>query len=103
MTEAIAERSLQYTARDSVERKDLVVRIFSPFIVPAGSVSFDVDGVVAGCRWELEGLPEKVSDTSYGADSVQALQLAVNVDEVLFALRRKYDFYFPSGEPYFED
>ena len=103
MTESIAERSLQYALRGGGERKDLVVRIFSPFIVPTGSVSFEVDGFVAGCRWELDGLPEKVSDTAYGADSVQALQLAVNIDGVLAALRRKYDFYFPSGEPYFED
>ncbi|MBL8262824.1 MAG: hypothetical protein JNM58_10385 [Xanthomonadaceae bacterium] len=103
MTESIAERSLQYTLRGGGERKALVVRIFSPFIVPAGSVNFEVDGVVAGCRWELDGLPERVSDTTYGADAVQALQLAVNVEGVLASLRGKYDFYFPSGEPYFGD
>ena len=103
MTESIAERSLQYSIRGSGERRDLVIRVFSPFIVPAGSVNFEVDGIVAGCRWEVDGLPEKVSDTTYGADSVQALQLAVNFDGVLASLRRKYDFYFPSGEPYFED
>ncbi|KRA51102.1 hypothetical protein ASD77_15875 [Pseudoxanthomonas sp. Root65] len=103
MTERIAERSLQYAVRGGGQRKDLVIRIFSPFIVPVGSVNFEVDGVVAGCRWELEGLPEKVSDTTYGADSVQALQLAANIDGVLAALRDKYDFYFRSGEPYFED
>ena len=103
MTESIAERSLRYSIRGSEERRGLVIRIFSPFIVPAGSVDFDADGVVAGCQWELDGLPEKVSDTTYGADSVQALQLAVNVDGVLASLRHKYDFYFPSGEAYFED
>lgn len=103
MTEGIAKRSLQYSVRGSNDRKDLVIRIFAPFIIPAGSVNFDVDGDVAGCRWELDGLPETVSDTAYGADSVQALQLAANIDSVLASLRRKYDFYFPSGEPYFED
>jgi hypothetical protein len=103
MTESIAERPLQYSVRGGKERRDFVIRIFSPFIVPAGTVNFDVDGIVAGCSWELDGFPEKVSDTAYGADSVQALQLAANVDDVLASFRRKYDFYFPSGEPYFED
>ncbi len=103
MTESIAERSLQYSIRGSAERRDLVIRVFPPFIVPAGSVNFEVDGIVAGCRWEVDGLPESVSDTTYGADSVQALQLAINFDGVLASLQRKYDFYFPSGESYFED
>ncbi len=103
MTVSIAERSLQYSVLGSGERRDLVIRIFAPFVVPAGTVKFEVDGTVAGCRWEFDGLPENVSDTDYGADSVQALQLAANIDGVLTSLRRKYDFYFPSGEPYFED
>lgn len=103
MTESIAERSLQYSGPGSNDRKDLVIRIFAPFIVPAGTVNFDVDGSVAGCCWEFDGLPETVSDTAYGADSLQALQLAANIDSVLASLRHKYDFYFPSGEPYFEE
>jgi len=102
MTESIAVRSLQYSVLGSNDRKGLVIRIFVPFIVPAGSVNFDVDGIAAGCRWEFDDLPENVSDTVYGADSVQVLQLAANIDSVLGSLRRKYDFCFPSGDPYFE-
>ena len=103
MTEPIAERSLCYSLAGGNERRNLVIRIFPPFVVSAGSVSFNVDGVVSGCRWEIDGLPEDVGDTVYGADSIQALQLASNIDGVIGYLRRKYDFYFPTCEPYFDE
>ena len=103
MTESIAERSLRYSLVGANERRDLIIRIFAPFVVSPGSVSFDIDGVVSGCRWEIDGLPEDVGDTVYGADSIQALQLASNVDGAIGYLRRRYDFYFPSGEPYFNE
>jgi hypothetical protein len=103
MTEPIAERSLCYSFAGGNERRDLVIRIFPPFVVPPGSVSFNVDGVISGCRWEIDGLPEDVGDTVYGADAIQALQLASNVDGLIRHLRRKYVFYFPTGEPYFDE
>ena len=39
----------------------------------------------------------------YGADSIQALQLAVDIEPVLKRLSERYDFYFPSGEGYFDE
>jgi acyl carrier protein len=39
----------------------------------------------------------------YGADSLQALQLAVNVEPTLIRIGKKYDLYFPTGEGYFEN
>ncbi|CAJ9896833.1 Uncharacterised protein [Burkholderia pseudomallei] len=42
--------------------------------------------------------------TVYGADAVQALELAVqDMEHYLLRLSKKYDFYFDDGEPYFED
>jgi hypothetical protein len=41
--------------------------------------------------------------TAIGADSIQALQLAVDVDRVLRRLSKHYDFYFPTGEAYFDE
>jgi hypothetical protein len=39
----------------------------------------------------------------YGADSVQALELAVSmIEPFLEQLSKKYDIYFPTGENYFE-
>jgi len=103
MTECIAKRELAYSVRGSGERLTLVIRIFEPFEVKEGTVSFKIDYGVAGCRWEIDGLPEELSDTVYGADSLQALQLASDVDGILQSLRKKYEFYFPSGEPYFQE
>ena len=101
--EIIATRLLQYSMRGEHQRNDLKVCIYSPFVVLKASVDFEVSEGVAGCRWELEGLPEKLEDVAYGSDSVQALQLASNIDPVIRSLRAKYDFWFPTGEPYFED
>jgi len=39
----------------------------------------------------------------YGMDSLQAVNMASNIDAVLERLGKKYDFYWSSGEPYFDD
>jgi len=103
MSDCIAKRELAYSARGGNERKSLVIRIFAPFEVQEGTVNFKFDEGVAGCTWEVDGLPERPTDTVYGADSLQALQLVGDLDRVLRSFRHKYDFYFPSGDPYFED
>jgi len=103
VTTCIAKRELAYSIRGSNERRSLIIRIFEPFEVQEGTVDFEVDAGVAGCTWEMDGLPEKPTDTVYGADSLQALQLAIDVDGVLRSLRKKYEFYFPCGEQYFEE
>jgi hypothetical protein len=102
MTHCIAKRELAFSIRGSDERKELVIRIFEPFEVQEGTVSFSFQAGTAGCRWEIDGLPEKLTDIVYGADSLQALQLASDIDGVLSSLRKRLEFYFPSGEPYFE-
>ncbi len=38
----------------------------------------------------------------YGADSVQALALATNIDGILRGMAKKFDFFWPTGEPYFD-
>lgn len=39
-----------------------------------------------------------------GADTLQAVQLAIyGVDPTLRRYRKKYDFYYPDGDPYFDD
>jgi hypothetical protein len=37
------------------------------------------------------------------ADSLQALPLAADVEPVLKRLSSRYDFYFPTGEGYFDE
>jgi hypothetical protein len=102
MTQCIAERKLLYSFPKNSERKSFVIRIFAPFEIQEGTVDFNFDQGTAGCTYEIDGLPEKILDTTYGADSIQALQLAVNVEGILKQLSKKYDLYFPSGERYFD-
>jgi len=79
------------------------VRIGAPFIVEEGTVDFPVDGEISGCCVEIVGLPKEVREITYGADQIQALQLAANIDSLLRQFASRFDFYFCTGEPYFED
>ena len=102
MTTYIAERRLLFSPKTSDERSELTIRIGAPFVVEEGSVDFPVGEGISGCRVEFDGLTGEYCDTVYGADLLQALQLAVNVEPTLERLRKKYDFFFPTGEPYFD-
>lgn len=103
MAGIIARRPLQYSAKGESRRHDIEVRIYAPHVLVEGTVAFSFETGAAGCRCEIVGLPDVFDEMSYGADSLQALQLASDVDPLLRALQRKYELYFPTGEPYFED
>jgi len=100
----IARRPLQYSEKGESRRHDIEVRVYSPHALVEGStVSFDFPAGAAGCRYEIVGLPLVIDEVAYGVDSLQALQLASDVEPRLRALQGKYDLYFRTGEPYFED
>lgn len=102
MTEFIAERKLLYSLKGSDERNELVIRIGIPYLVEEGMVDFPVGDGFAGCHIEVEGLNEEFPEV-YGADTVQALHLASDLEPLLKWLEKKYDLYWFTGEPYFED
>ena len=102
MSQYVAERELNYAEKGGSERKGVSVRIGQPYLVQDGTVNFAVDGDTAGCVVVIEGLPEEVLETYYGADLLQALQFAADIEPLIQRLSKKYDFFFPSGEPYFE-
>jgi len=93
LEKVIAERKLMFAPKGTQARKELVIRIDVPYWVEDG---------VAACPVELNGLFEKkeLAD-SRGMDLLQALHMAANIDTLLEKLQNKYDFYWPSGEPYF--
>lgn len=95
MEKVIAERKLMFAPKGTQARKELVIRIGVPYWVEDG---------VAACPVEWDGLFEKkeLAD-SRGMDLLQALHLAADTDALLEKLRSKYDFYWPSGEPYHDD
>jgi len=103
VNEWVAERKLLCTLRASNEKSELFVRVGAPYTVQPSSVSFDVTPVTSGCTVEVSGAGLHISETTYGADSIQALQLASNVDPILRRVSKNYDLFFSDGEPYFEE
>jgi acyl carrier protein len=109
MKKWIAQRDLRYSPKGKDIRSELIVRISEPYLVEEGTVSFAFAEGTAGCTVEVIGLEvgeafeNKNVHEIYGADSIQALELAVNIEPLLKRLNKKYDIYFPTGELYFED
>ena len=98
----IAVRELHYAPIGESSTRRMKVCICRPYVLTDEPVGFDFDPGVAGCDINFDGLDEK-GHTSYGAETLQALALAVDAaDSHLKRLRKKYDFYFPNGDPYFE-
>ena len=102
MQEVIGRRILRVKNRESEEVGECVVEILQPFTVHPDSVSFAVDEQSAGCEVRITGLGDNFTETIYGADSIQALQLSSDVDSLLRRFEGKYEFYFVDGSPYFE-
>jgi hypothetical protein len=98
----IASRRLLYSPIGEPEKRNLTVRIVGPYPLAQGSVGFAFDEGAAGCDIEFDGLPQKEISV-YGADAIQALAFAVDIDPYLRGLSREYNFFFETGEPYFDD
>lgn len=98
----IACRKLLYSNKGASATKEIVIKVSEPFVATENSVAFTVDGVVSGCHVEVEGLDEPGFDL-YGMDSLQAINLSSNIDPFLERLSDKYNFFWMSGEPYFEE
>ena len=101
MTEWIAHRKLLYSPKGNLKRNELLIRIGKPYRPNRESVGFPIDEDVAGCLVEFVGLDKEFCLDTYGADSLQALQLAADVEPMLRRLSEEYDLFFPDGEPYF--
>jgi hypothetical protein len=98
----IAERHLTFSEKGKPERKALVIWIFAPKLVDQTSVSFQVAPGTAVCEVDFNGLPEPLLGDTIGADSLQALQFAADIEPVLKRLSERYDFYCPTSEGYFD-
>jgi hypothetical protein len=98
----IAERHLLFVGKNDGVRKKLTVGICAPTVVAQDEVKYQVDGVMSKCHVELEGLNEHSFDV-FGTDSMQAVNLASNIEAVIKRLSAEYDFFWATGEPYFEE
>ena len=98
----IATRRLSYAFKDDPTQWAFTVCISEPFPVTEGLVDYDFAEGTACCTVSFDGLAEK-EHTVMGADTMQALELAVGfVQSYLKRLSKKYDF-FLEGDPYFDD
>lgn len=94
MNECIAQRKLMFSLKGSGERNPFVVQIMAPRELKEGDVEFQFTKGTAVCIVQFEGLPSAKPEKIYGADSLQALQLATNVEPFLKRLSKKYDLFF---------
>ena len=97
----IAERNLLFSEKGSDERRPFHIRIFAPHAVEQEAVNFQVSPGTARCIVAFVEIGEEVD--FYGMDSMQAITLTANTDKYLKHYDRKYDFFWLTGEPYFED
>ena len=90
----IAERGLLYSSKGSDIKKELRIRIGVPYWTDDGQGKCPI-------QWRgFSGMKE--TDTS-GSDLLQALHMAVDINSLLKKFQSEYDFYRPTGEPYFDD
>lgn len=102
MIDYIAGRVLYFSEKGVTSRKKVIVKVSSPQPIDQATVKFPVTDDMAVCHVELEGLNEYSFDV-YGMDSLQAINMASDVEAVLKRLSNKYDFFWSSGDPYFDE
>ncbi len=102
MEKYIAKRELLYSLKGESGRTKLVVRISAPYLIDEGTVNFEFPHGAAACKIEFDGLPQNIIEEVHGMDSIQALEFASDVNPYLKGLEKEYDFYWSTGEPYFE-
>lgn len=96
-----AERQLLCSTKNGSIRTEVVFRVSKPHITTASEAASVANGATCTCEVTIAGLDEP-SIKYFGVDSVQALQLASNLDPLIKRLSATYDFFWPTGEPYFE-
>ena len=79
----------------------MTISISAPAFVSAESLPVHSDMEMAVCNIEIVGFDEPYVQSVIGADLLQALQLATDIDPILKGYSELYDFFYEDGEPYF--
>jgi hypothetical protein len=102
--EPIAVRRLLYTSRDSATPRGCTVGITAPRDDAPGEATGgdDAPDPLASCEVVFDGLPHPPIRI-HGADTLQALALAADIDPLLRELEREqgFEFFWDDGSPYF--
>ena len=99
MEKYIVERKLLFSPKGSGEKKDLVIRIGAPYLADETVLGYPIAEGTAMCDYEYDGLLPQTY--VLGVDMLQALHLAIDIEPFLKKFSSKYDFFWPTGEPYF--
>lgn len=97
----IARRKLLFTSRDNATPRACAVGVTAPRDVVPGP---DREGdPLSVCEIVFEGL-DVAPIAVHGADSLQAVSMAADVDGYLRGLEREqgFEFFWDDGSPYFE-
>lgn len=103
MSQYIAQRKLLFSEKGNPKKFSVTVQLTVPKELREGDVEFQFSAGTAVCTVNFEGLPHVKPEHVYCADTLQAVQLASNVESILERLSKSYDIYFPTGEGYFEE
>ena len=102
-TQLIARRRLLYTSQDNAKPFPFAVGVTAPREVSTGTNDEALHDAMAACDIVFEGLDVAPIEVR-GADSLQALQHACDIDPVLRGLQRShgFEFFWDDGSVYFE-
>ena len=97
----IAERELLCAPKGGGDRRKLTIRVFAPHQVEEGTVNFEFSPGTSRCVVDFDGIDEQVE--FFGMDSLQALEMVSKLDRYLAGFSQRYNFYWMTGEPYFDE
>jgi hypothetical protein len=101
-TTFIAHRDLLVSEKGGQKRNKVRVKVTLPSHVTQTTTGVELGEGASMCKIVFDGLEEADLEI-YGTDSLQALSLATDIEELIRGLSKRYDFFWATGEPYFED
>lgn len=109
MNDIIAERKLFYATKGSNDLKAFSIKISKPFLVDSEyKESKKNDDNCTACNVMVEGITELDfipygNGSKFGIDSIQAINIATNIEPLIKWISKQYDVYWDINEPYFDD
>ncbi len=99
----IAERTLNTKHRETGASGKLLIEVHRPYALTQDMVNFPIENGAAGCSLRFVGLgTDLYDDEVVGIDTLQAIQLASDVEGILKKISQNYELFFTDGSPYFE-
>lgn len=101
MNKFVAERTLLFSEKGSTIKKKFSVQISKPLIIEKNMETSSIKAGYFYCQVNIQGLDEQPQKV-YGVDSLQAVNLASNIEALIKRLQKKYDIFWLDEESYFD-